>query len=564
MAQAVSNSSTGYSYQVLAVVKDMVSSEQINAYGIVTEWAAPKRTKGSDLLCTVKITDPSMVDSATGVVNTQDLLIFAPDRAQLPQIKKPGDIIRLHRSRTNHFNGRTQLVCSLGGINRRGPPASMCLFDSTPTPGSVFEEQPYQRSSQTYHFDSREKSILAHLRAFVQSGKWSTAQHNADKYRLLIRAIITTSTVEKAVFADVIGLVLAVEEESPDNPGSKVVWMWDGTDCPPFPPIVSTNINQGQAAGAAEEEDVEARAAAVLHHRPFPVATLPPAAAAALPMVGTALPILIRIDVLELPQPGSWAKFRNCGFQIVEGQLQGVYAKKSRWLPWHEDEKVLKIYTVRVAQKIISEWCSPGRSVIASATPHIDKDVTSLRQIAVDAVQPNAQPTAYRTTVRVLSHYPKLKDTDLFTLPARASKEATKADGYTDENAWMFALRLRVVDGSGTELDVDVWGKSGEEFFKEILPPQNLREAPAAKNKLISAFNYLTGNLEVPRLSTETVWLDLCIKSYFPELTEEERKKQEEESNNADGARGSGNDRIQRSVRYRVFDTRLLSPPSLL
>ncbi|KAG7669491.1 putative Telomere-binding protein 51 kDa subunit [Nannochloris sp. 'desiccata'] len=569
MTHAVSNSSTGYTYQVLAAMGSMSSSDRINVYGVVTEWAAPKKTNGSDLLCTVKITDPSMVDAAAGTVGTQDLLVFAPDRAQLPLIKKPGDIIRLHRSRLNHFNNRTQLVCSLGGFKRRGPPASMCLFDSTPTAGSLYVDQPYQRSSQTYHFDAREQSILAALRAFAQSGKWSSgADQDSEKYRKSIRDIITRSSVENVQFADLIGLVLAVEE---NVDGPKVVWMWDGTDTPPFPPTFSTNIKPPPQQGA-EEETAEQRAASILQPRPFPVTTLPPTAAAALPMIGTAVPILIRGNVTELPPPGSWAKFRNCGFQVAKGQLQGVLAQMSRWLPWREDEKVLKKYTHRLALKIVSEWYNPERSRCVSTTPHGDKEVTSLRQIAVDALQPNAEnrPMAYRCIVHVLSHYPIADHVNTMCVPARASWGAAKADGYTDESQLMFALRLCVVDGTGTELDVDIFGKSGEEFFKNILHPQNLRTEPTARSTLSAALKYLTGTQEGSTPSSEPVWLDMCIKSYFPEevvtQTEQERKKQRQEemaspSNGMGGgalASGGGDGEKKSSLRYRVFDTKLL------
>jgi hypothetical protein len=570
MSHAVSTTTGGYLYQVLAGVNQMSSTDQVNVYGVVTEWGAPKQTKGSDLLCTVKITDPSLANRDEGTIKTQDLLVFAPDRSQLPQVKNPGDIIRLHRSKINHFNERTQLVCSLGGGKyRRGPPASMCLFDSTPTPGSLYEQQPYQRSSSTYHFDEREKVILATLRDFVRSGEWRMSGE-ADKYRKSIRDIITGSTeVDKVRFNDIIGVVLAVEETA----DQKVVWMWDGTDTPPFPRTFSTNVQRRLSIQGAEEGAAEAPPVIVLHHRHFPLASLPLSAAAALPMIGTAVPILIRGGVVELPQPGSWTKFRNCGFQIAEGQLQGVFAQKSQWIHWYEDASVLEEYTRRLVEKTISQWYRPDRSIMGSTTPHVDKEVTSLRQIAVDALHPDPQPMSYRCIVHVKSHFPEVAHVDTMCVPARAAWDAAQVDGYTDENQFLFALQLHVVDGSGSEIDVDVFGKDGEEFLKEILPPQDLRKDPTAKGKLLDTLKYLTGTKDGATPADEPVWLDMCIKSYFPTtaaaaateemLTEEERKKQQEEksSNGDDGASGSGSgeDKRTREVRYRLFDTKLLT-----
>jgi len=562
MAHARSYSSTGYEYQVLAAVGSISYSDQVNVYGVVTEWAAPKKTRNVDLLCTVKITDPSMIDAAANTVRNQDILVFAPTRDQLPLVRKPGDIIRLHRSKLNHYNDRTQVVCSLGGYKGRGPPATMCLFDSTPTADSIYVDQPYQKSSQTYHWDAREKQILDALRKFVQSGKWKNgADRDSEKYRKSIRDIIRGSSDIDVQFADLIGLVLAVEGMVD---GPQVVWMWDGTDAPPFPPTFSTNLNPLPQQGA-EEEAAEERAASVLRPRPFPFTALPSTAAAALPMVGTAVPILIRGNITELPQPGSWAKFRNCGFQIANGQLQGVLARKSNWLHWRQDEKVLQDYTDRL--KVVSQWYKPGRSRCLSTTPHIDKEVISLRQIAVDALQPNAEnrPMAYRCIARVLSYYPRAEHVNTMCVPARASWEAAKADGYTDGSQFLFALQLCVVDGSGTELDVDIFGRSGEDFFEKILPPQDLRTEPSARNTLAAALNYLTDNQ-----GGEPVWLDMCIKSYFPEevvtQTEKESKEQLQEESTSltngvvDAARGTGgeDDKKKSSVRYRVFDTKLM------
>ena len=83
----------------------------------------------------------------------------------------------------------------------------------------------------------------------------------------------------------------------------------------------------------------------------------------------------------------------------------------------------------------------------------------------------------------------------------------------------------------------------------------------------------MTGTKDGATPADEPVWLDMCIKSYFPTtaaaaateemLTEEERKKQQEEksSNGDDGASGSGSgeDKRTREVRYRLFDTKLLT-----
>lgn len=32
-----------------------------------------------------------------------------------------------------------------------------------------------------------------------------------------------------------------------------------------------------------------------------------------------------------LPPPGSWVKFRNLASRVIQGQLQSVFSKQSRW-----------------------------------------------------------------------------------------------------------------------------------------------------------------------------------------------------------------------------------------
>jgi len=132
-----------------------------------------------------------------------------------------------------------QLIASLGGLekyNFKRP--SFCLFDAVPSPSSN-GYQPYQKSSKTYHFDEKEKMIINVLREFSVSNAWRAAvpvDIPANKYRRPIRSLITNSE-QRMEFCDLVGLVLSVETVSGGEEDCRpVIWLWDGTDAPPYPP----------------------------------------------------------------------------------------------------------------------------------------------------------------------------------------------------------------------------------------------------------------------------------------------------------------------------------------
>ena len=383
----------------------------------------------------------------------------------------------------------------------------------------------------SYHFDPREAAILSHLRDFVKTGRWRNKDHGADKYLKRINEVMLQAPERGMVFADVIALVLVVTQagaEPESRPG--IAWVWDATDAPPFPPDDSTVLT---APGASIEAQIAA--ASTLHRVSFPFAELPSAAVAALPSVGTAIPILFKGNILELPKPGTWVKLRNCGFQVAQGQLQGVITSRSRLLLWNLNKAAVEEYARRLAQKEISSWLPGSREHWRSTTIHADHDFITLRQVAADAVGPNPLPTAYRSLVRLISYWPSSAEMETACIPARASWEAAQADGYTDPEQWLFAVRLRVVDGTGSTLDLDLFGKDGKEFFKDVISPQDLRTNPEAKGRLLSALDRAMNSLT---RASEPKWLEVSFRSFFPEI-----------QNGTTGGR--------REARYRVFDTKL-------
>ena len=541
-----------YSYSsLLDVIRyaDDLNGSYINFYGVVTEWDAPRQTT-NDLLMTLKLIDPTIVgDDQEQFANAIGLLVFARQRHQLPQVLKPGDIIRLHRVKVQVYNDRPQLVASLG-VGR----GSFCLFHADP-PTDTDPHMPYKTPSQTFHWDEKETIILAAIRQFaITDIVEKSAASTSNRYLKRLKEVFLDNQgnvqLTKVTYADVVGFVIATVPAC-EAKGTKhsVVWIWDATDAPPYP--VRPVLQDQEVSPPPPPQKHQQHQELMEESRCcFPFPEMPIETLQALPCVGTAVPVLFLGNVVDLPAPGEWKKFRNCGFRVVQGQLQGVVTVQSRMLPWRQDDWVVKEWDRRANQSTISFWAPPSADDWASVviTPHHrDYRFTSLRQIAVEAAVPNALPAAYRCLVRVLGHYPAQEALQEACLPASAVWEAAEGDGYEDREQWLFAMQLTVEDGTGVDLNVDVFGREGETFFRDAgIVPQDLSEgggeaAEGVKQRFSETLAVLTEQ-QPPK------WLEICLKSYYPEVEEGEEE----------GGR--------RGVRYRLFDTRLkeqmpLPPP---
>lgn len=260
----------------------------------------------------------------------------------------------------------------------------------------------------------------------------------------------------------------------------------------------------------------------------FPLRSLSQAAAAAMPVVGTAVPVIIA-SPKELPAPGAWIKLRNCLFYVLEGQVQGRMLEKSRWRPRQEDKALVKEYARRVKQGIMSA-CAPPQEQWFTCTSHGDQPVSPLRKLAVEEMTQPGVPMSYRCVVRVLATQPPPSDVATASIPGTLVHDSTNAAGSAAPVEWLYALQLRVEDGSGS-LFVDVYGEDGALFFSEIAPPQDLRASPQARDAVGTALGQLMGE---GCSEPQGCWMEVCVLRYWP--------------NSQGGA-----------PRYRVFDTKVLA-----
>eukprot|EP01083_Nonionella_stella_P006236 18145_1 len=99
-----------YVYTQLSKLKCDDNPDECHIYVVVTEDGGVQRTGGSDLKCTVTVTDESYYSNPVNRpgYNDKDMLIniFLPKREQFPQTVETPYIIRIHRLVVQIYNGK--------------------------------------------------------------------------------------------------------------------------------------------------------------------------------------------------------------------------------------------------------------------------------------------------------------------------------------------------------------------------------------------------------------------------------------------------------------------------
>ena len=83
---------------------DLKANTTVNIYGMVKFFKSPFKTKLSDFVCTLSLTDPSFDSMEKGF----KLVLFSKSKEMLPLVKSVGDIIRFHHIAVGEFKGELQ------------------------------------------------------------------------------------------------------------------------------------------------------------------------------------------------------------------------------------------------------------------------------------------------------------------------------------------------------------------------------------------------------------------------------------------------------------------------
>lgn len=467
--------------------------ERANLYAVVVECSVPRPTRGTDMVSNLRLVDPSTATNPQ-FPEGLEMLAFSVDQRHLPTLRRPGDIIRLHRVTVSQYNGKPQLIAKI----HRAKECSFCLFDGRPEGSNT----PYQVSSDTYTLEARDPGIISALRSFG---------------RLLASTPVGSTTYLKRIkdiraggFFDIVCRVLSVDDRNPDV---AVMFVWDGTDALPLPFTVDQlDANAGEVIPEGAQPDpawlAACRRAMHIHGEGI---------VSDLPALGTALPIIITTPApvegksrgpLVLPSVGSWVKLRNVRSWVIAGQLQGRYLPNSKWAPCNADEQALTEDAQRLKVNNVAGWAPSNPDQWLASTQQV-QPFTSLRTLQIQAG--DGVPRKDRCLVNVVRYMPG-DVTDFCHTRSHLGLPHTDVN----QDSWVYLVKLHLQDATG-EIDAALFDKDANDFFQGF-PAQDYSKSlqdgtpfPAcfALQKKMDTLLGLQGGQE------GGTWIECCIKTYF-------------------------------------------------
>ncbi|XP_071314595.1 protection of telomeres protein 1 isoform X2 [Trachinotus anak] len=200
---------------------DLKAGSVVNVYGVVVFFKQPFKSRGTDYCSSLKITDQSNQKISC--------TIFCEKLADHPKIFQIGDIVRMHRVKTQFFNGSITLVNTFG--------FSVVTFDGTM--GGAVEPR---TSSRSFHFDQQDRQTVEELRSWA-----------ANQTILPPIPTIPLSAVQPKAYFDLTCQLLA---KAPMDTTCTLLRVWDGTRCPRtlLKVIVEPNATEGPTSFSKEKE----------------------------------------------------------------------------------------------------------------------------------------------------------------------------------------------------------------------------------------------------------------------------------------------------------------------
>lgn len=229
---------------------------------------------------------------------------------------------------------------------------------------------------------------------------------------------------------------------------------------------------------------------------------------------------------IEYPEAGKWIRLRNCGFQVVEGQLQGYFTPKTRWAPWNGELRLLMEAAMTEAEAPIKGFFPIDYGDIISETFHSTRPVTPIREVVwfvaeemkrLESAAANPSDLICRRfhlKARVMCFWPSRDDVKNLCIPVGTLPEDIVKSGVEEGAEYTFAARLELEDPTGS-MEVDLFGKEASYFFCEVSPPLNLHDDGNQLNldNLLSAIKRMHGYTGMPNITG--TWLDLSVLLYW-------------------------------------------------
>ncbi|XP_078440040.1 protection of telomeres protein 1a-like isoform X2 [Wolffia australiana] len=442
---------------------------KVNLFAVVVEIGAASLSKGTDYFLKLRIVDPSYMAPGLSVS------FFAGSADKLPHVMSSGDLICLHRVTIKVFEG--DVYCA---FDKRF--SSFALYNGKA--GSSFN--PYQ-TSQKFRAAGHNIDHIKKLQTWFLDYHHDTGAKN---YSLQIKEVKVDMDFD---------LICRVFHACEIGEDSWIVYVWDGSDCPPLP--VQTDL----------DAEADNPIPLCLEHSPLPKDTL-----IRFPHVGTVLRIIVGKSFKEIQQSisgGRWFKFRKIicvnEFGIWKGMLQS-WSKVS--VLSDDDEAVLlreRNYNERIASHLLRRpmSCFPRPSDITDYSDLVNATL-------MDSLTYSEVTHKCKCVVRVVAACPW------------QAKDFISIRGQ-------YRVRLTLEDPTA-RIHAYICNEDGVKFFGDDPAVENLEK----KMRKLLGITQEHGSRKLGGAELTTrhpPWVTVCLKSYSIDV-----------------------DRPWNSRRYRIFATRLL------
>ncbi|XP_077424511.1 protection of telomeres protein 1 isoform X2 [Vanacampus margaritifer] len=215
---AAVSSAQKYTYVKLADLKPGVV---VNVYGVVVFFKQPFKSRGSDMCSSLKITDQSEQKISC--------TIFCPKMESHPQIFQIGDIVRLHKVKTQPYKDSLTLVTTFG-------------FNAATFSGMAGADMEPRSSSRTFSLSEEDRRMVTELRSWV-----------ASQNLLPPDLTVALSAAQPKMYFDLTCQLLA---KAPVDSTCTLLRVWDGTRCPHalLKVRVDSNIVEGPTSFSEEHD----------------------------------------------------------------------------------------------------------------------------------------------------------------------------------------------------------------------------------------------------------------------------------------------------------------------
>lgn len=193
-----------YVYKKLADLEP--GDKKVNIFGVVKEFTPPVQSRGTDLCSVIVLLDESNPLVGVKCIN------FNRSENKLPQVRRIGDVLSLHRVNVEQYRLVTQVTASSYSTSQR--------FS-----GKVGKSFQVHTGCLSYTFTSADRERVKELRL------WYLKRNRNMVCRKL-------ETITPSIPFDLICQVVSIVQEEED--GSMILTVWDGTVCPLSTPKMLT------------------------------------------------------------------------------------------------------------------------------------------------------------------------------------------------------------------------------------------------------------------------------------------------------------------------------------